>query len=291
MVDKIGNFIGDKYRSIASNFMNTLKDSKFYEEGILTPEEFLQAGEFLTLKCPTWKWSSNKSNLVDYLPNNKQFITTSVPCIKRVSSYYKQNSNYLENNLKDDWTEPIFDQNNEKKLVKEISLNKEENCNNKVVINEIDDYCNFDIEPVKNEEEIKNDQIENDCFIVEVEDNIVKSRTYELSITYDYYYRVPRLWLIGYSESGNPLSIDEIKEDIVLDYYDKTVTIEKHPFLNQICVSIHPCKHSVLIKAMIKNFENNGKKLEVEKAILLLLKFFSSVIPTIKYDYTLDIDF
>lgn len=290
MVDKIGNFIGDKYRSIASNFMNTLKDTKFYEEGILTPEEFLLAGDFVTLKCPTWKWSSNKSHAVDYLPNNKQFITTNVPCIKRVSSYYKQNSNYVENKLNDDWTEPIFDQNVEKTQVKDIFLNKEDN-NSKVVINEIYDYCNLDIEPIKDDVEIKNQNVENDCFIVEVEDSIVKSRTYELSITYDYYYRVPRLWLIGYSENGNPLSVNEIKEDIVLDYYDKTVTIEKHPFLDQICVSIHPCKHSVLIKAMIKNFENNGKKLEVEKIILLLLKFFSSVIPTIKYDYTLDIDF
>ena len=289
MVDKIGNFIGDKYRNIASNFMNILKDSKFYEEGVLTPEEFLLAGDFVTLKCPTWKWTSNKSQLVDYLPKNKQFITTNVPCIKRVSSYYKQDSNYVEN-VKGDWTEPIFDLGMEKTKVKDILFNKDED-KTKIVINEIDNYCNLDIEPFIDEVEIKENSENRDCFIVEVEDNIIKSRTYELSITYDYYYRVPRLWLIGYSENGNPLSVNEIKEDIVLDYYDKTVTIEKHPFISQTCVSIHPCKHSILIKSMIKNFENNKKKLEVEKIILLLLKFYSSVIPTIKYDYTLDIDF
>lgn len=291
MVDKIGNFIGDKYRSLASNFMNPLKETKFYEEGVLTPEEFLLAGDFVTQKCPTWKWAANKSHLVDYLPNNKQFITTTVPCLSRVSSYYKQSSNYVENKLNDDWTEPIFDQNKEKTQVKDICFNKDENKGKTVVINEIDDYMSLEIEPVDNEVAEVTDPTNNECLIVEIEDGIVKSRTYEVTITYDYYYRVPRLWLIGYSESGNPLSVNDIKEDIVLDYYDKTVTIEKHPFLDQLCVSIHPCKHSVLIKAMIKNAENCGKKLEVEKIILLLLKFFSSIIPTIKYDYTLDIDF
>lgn len=36
----------------------------------------------------------------------------------------------------------------------------------------------------------------------ETEDTVHKNRTYDLSITYDFYYRTPRLWLIGYSESG-----------------------------------------------------------------------------------------
>jgi ubiquitin-like-conjugating enzyme ATG3 len=33
----------------------TLKESKFLEKGILTPEEFVMAGEHLTHKCPTWR--------------------------------------------------------------------------------------------------------------------------------------------------------------------------------------------------------------------------------------------
>ena len=32
------------------------------------------------------------------------------------------------------------------------------------------------------------------------EDNIVHTRTYDLHITYDNYYRTPRVWLSGYSE-------------------------------------------------------------------------------------------
>ena len=36
----------------------------------------------------------------------------------------------------------------------------------------------------------------------EQEDTVHKNRTYDLSITYDFYYQTPRLWLIGYSEDG-----------------------------------------------------------------------------------------
>jgi ubiquitin-like-conjugating enzyme ATG3 len=143
-------------------------------------------------------------------------------------------------------------------------------------------------------EHIENNEVKDDAFIVEViddDDNVLKSRTYDVTITYDFYYRVPRLWLIGYSENGMPLSDNEVKEDIMLEYIDKTVTIEKHPCMGVKSISIHPCKHSMLIKKMISNFEKAGKTLEVEKSIILFLKFLSSVVPTIKYDFTLDIDF
>lgn len=32
------------------------------------------------------------------------------------------------------------------------------------------------------------------------EDNILKTRTYDLSITYDKFYQTPRMWLYGYDE-------------------------------------------------------------------------------------------
>lgn len=36
----------------------------------------------------------------------------------------------------------------------------------------------------------------------EPEDTVHKVRSYDLSITYDFYYQTPRLWLIGYNEEG-----------------------------------------------------------------------------------------
>ena len=303
MVDKIGNFLGNTYRNVAKGFMTTLKESKFYEEGVLTPEEFVKAGDYLTTKCPTWKWCSNKNSIspVDYLPKEKQFLQTTVPCINRVKNYVS-NSNYKENDLEDDWCEPDFNEEKKKNKnqknsdLQEVDLDNIEGKNKKVIV-EIDNYIeNVDgIEAIEEvnmnnkEIEVKNDE---DFMIIEVEDEkVVKSRTYDVTITYDYYYRVPRLYLIGYSEFGAPLSNEEVKEDIMLEYVDKTVTIEKHPNLGSNSVSIHPCKHSHLLKTMIDNFEKNGKKLEVERSIVLFLKFLSSVVPTIKYDFTMDVDF
>ena len=49
----------------------------------------------------------------------------------------------------------------------------------------------------------------------EPDDNVVATRTYDLSITYDKYYQTPRVWLFGYSELGSPLSPEQTFEDII----------------------------------------------------------------------------
>ncbi len=71
--------------NIADTFTPILKESKFRETGLLTPDEFVAAGDFLTGHCPTWQWASGKV-FKDYLPKDKQFlITKNVPCSKRCS--------------------------------------------------------------------------------------------------------------------------------------------------------------------------------------------------------------
>merc|ERR1712223_1847618 len=62
-----------------------LRESKFQETGVLTPEEFVAAGDHLVHHCPSWQWASgDKSSIRDYLPKDKQFlITRNVPCYKR----------------------------------------------------------------------------------------------------------------------------------------------------------------------------------------------------------------
>lgn len=45
------------------------------------------------------------------------------------------------------------------------------------------------------------------------DDNILRTRTYDLHITYDKYYQVPRLWLAGYDEKGKPLTVEQMNED------------------------------------------------------------------------------
>ena len=80
------------------------------------------------------------------------------------------------------------------------------------------------------------------------DDTIVKTRTYDLTITYDKYYQTPRMWLFGYDEQGSPLHPKQVLGDISQDHARKTVTIEPHPHLGVPCPSIHPCRHANVMK-------------------------------------------
>lgn len=77
--------------------------------------------------------------------------------------------------------------------------------------------------------------------------------------------------------------------DISTDHAHKTVTIEAHPHQGHQCASIHPCKHSATMKRILDNMLESGKTPQVEFYMFYFLKFIASVIPTIEYDYTIDI--
>ena len=42
-------------------------------------------------------------------------------------------------------------------------------------------------------------------------------RTYDVSILYDYYYKMPRIYFTGYNYIVKPLTYKEIKEDIFIE--------------------------------------------------------------------------
>lgn len=295
-MDKIGNFFGETYRSVAKNVMGVLKDSKFYSEGVLTPEEFVLAGDFLVQKCPTWKWCGKNSKIkVDYLPEDKQYLITNVPCPRRAQDYEKSTRTSEKVN-EDDWIEPemnIYKRKEKDNQPIDFELNDSNKANNIVDNTGISAKIEgIEISSENNENVVENNTNEQfDFEVVENEDdNVIRTRTYDVSVTYDYYYRVPRMWLTGYDENGMPLDDEKVKEDIMLEYIDKTVSIENHPHTSVNSISIHPCKHSVLLLKMIENYENAGKKLDVHMSILLFLKFLHSVVPTIEYDFTMDIN-
>ncbi|KAJ1820397.1 E2-like enzyme [Coemansia sp. RSA 2598] len=125
----------------------------------------------------------------------------------------------------------------------------------------------------------------------EVEDKILRTRTYDISITYDKYYQTPRVWLFGYDEQGKPLTTRQIFEDISEDHAKKTVTIETHPHLGVQQASIHPCKHAHVMKKIIERAVDSGRReIRVDQYLVIFLKFMSSVLPTIEYDYTMSTD-
>lgn len=116
---------------------------------------------------------------------------------------------------------------------------------------------------------------------------IVSTRTYDLNITYDNYYRTPRLWLYGYDEKRQPLSMEAMYEDISQDHAKKTVTMEAHPHLpGPPMASVHPCRHAEVMKKIIQTVTEGGGELGVHMYLIVFLKFVQAVIPTIEYDYT-----
>ncbi|CAM9658660.1 unnamed protein product, partial [Sphacelaria rigidula] len=54
------------------------RTSAFLTRGVLTPEEYMLAGDQLVFKCPTWSWEGgDASKNKDCLPDpNKQFLVT-----------------------------------------------------------------------------------------------------------------------------------------------------------------------------------------------------------------------
>jgi ubiquitin-like-conjugating enzyme ATG3 len=101
-----------------------------------------------------------------------------------------------------------------------------------------------------------------------VRDATVRTRTYDLYITYDKYWRCPRLWLFGYTALGAPLPISAIMEDVSTDYVDKTVTMETWPYMegqSMSMASVHPCKHSHVMQTIISRQALSGDEVRVDQ--------------------------
>jgi ubiquitin-like-conjugating enzyme ATG3 len=56
MVENIIHNIHKTYVNTVSKLTPTLTESEFIKRGVLTPEEFVAAGDLLVFKCSTWSW-------------------------------------------------------------------------------------------------------------------------------------------------------------------------------------------------------------------------------------------
>ncbi|KAK2091816.1 E2-like enzyme [Saguinus oedipus] len=79
----------------------------------------------------------------------------------------------------------------------------------------------------------------------------------DLYITYDKYNQTPRLWLFGYDEQRQPLTVEHMYEDISQNHVKKTVTIENHPHLPP------PPMHAEVMKKIIETVAEGGGELGV----------------------------
>lgn len=287
--------------------------STFNQTGEITPEEFVEAGDYLAYKFPTWSWSpAPASKRRAFLPDDKQFLVT-----RKVPSYVRA-LEYLDVDLEEEVDENGWTQTSKPKYTKSGQKPEDHSAE----IEEIDDMIDEGAEDFDDADSDTNDTTTNEA-------NLNK-RSYDLYIHYSTTYRVPRVYLIGYENNGSPLTPDEMFQDISTDYREKTVTIEKAPFLEDTTtISIHPCRHAEVMKVLINRAtlakekklkkekdnalteevkklgladnedewehlevngpnESNEDVVRVDQYLIIFLKFITSVTPGIEHDYTMD---
>eukprot|EP00808_Paulinella_micropora_P019125 g13746.t1 len=298
-----------------------MTESNFEEKGMLTPAEFVIAGDELVSKCGSWRWESGKKDCrKTYLPDNKQYlITRGVPSLVRASTYAMEDSvdtvietkegdsidseGWLETHTGgmtarkgkpapakaaedvDEITEigaeaqpaagPSTDsqQTGQKdgiQITSETYIQGQQTAKQPAAAKAKEQKK--PAEDIDDLDEIE-EQDEGALVVVpkgglaskpgmlratEPEDRIIRTRTYDLSITYDNFHRTPRMWLFGFDEQQQPLSNDGIMEDISADHKFKTVTVDPHPHTGVPHASIHPCRHAQTMKSICDRLSQVG---------------------------------
>lgn len=300
------NTVKSKALGVAESLTPVLKESKFRDTGVITPEEFVAAGDYLVHHCPTWHWSEGEeAKKKSFLPLDKQFLSTkNVPCHKRCAEI-EQVGDYntiLDDDVNGGWID-ITNQQEDCKMEGEDQMKESEVRKAAPVAEDEDDDDEGDGEAMDMEAFEEAGMLEDTATLTtasspisqkdmhdvatNIKDGILNTRTYDLNISYDKFYQTPRLWLFGYDEKRKPLSNEEMNADISQDHLNKTVTIEAHPHLPPPpMASIHPCKHAEVMKKIIQTVQDGGGDVQVHMYLLIFLKFVQSVIPTVEYDYT-----
>jgi len=288
--------LGDTFRGVVNIFSSTPTESQFIEKGVLTPKEFVEAGDQLVFKFPTWQWKpAPEGSEVSYLPKEKQYlITKNVPCTARVKDLDEAVS---RNRTEGEWCLPgALVENRSQDDVPDLGADKSSSSRAGVerknfkpakAVDEMDFSAVDNLLIQKDQAEL----VEDGFLIAQVPDaEDLKNRNYDLHISYDKYYQTPRLWLSGFSH-GIPLNPQEVFEDVQSAYQSKTVTVDPHPFTRLPTASIHPCKHAQVMKKVVDDWVLQGITPRVDLALFVFLKFISSVVPTVNYDFTMDIEF
>jgi ubiquitin-like-conjugating enzyme ATG3 len=277
----------------------------------------------LVHKCPTWTWeSAEEGKAVSYLPKNKQFLLTrNVPCLMRLKAFEGQVNASTTETVADndgDWCAPTFAAPGATgdSAVSGVSGasaasssssgggNASAASTGKHDTNDDDDDDIPDMETFEDENIGEADDsaaisataaattasrpAAASVAAPAVNDNIVRTRTYDISMSYDKYYQTPKIWLFGYDEARQPLKAEQMFEDISADHAQKTVTIETHPALSSSWAFIHPCRHAAVMKRIIERQLANNTTPRADQYLFLFLKFINAVIPTIEYDATIE---
>jgi len=277
----LGHQLGDAYRGVVSMFSSVSSDSKFESTGTLNPEEFLRAGDQLVYKFPTWQWASASSKSLEkpYLPKDKQYlITKGVVCLGRVRDLDRVLSSSAQVDKEEGWLVAGLAEESDQPAPS-IAVSTAGDASSAAP--DMSEFADLDSMLLQEDEkDMKTTSVSHSKLC----------RTYDLSITWDKYYQTPRLWLFGYNENGQPLTENEIYQDVLSEYVSKTVTVDAHPATGVRTASIHPCQHAKMMLRVINEWKANNHPVRPDLSLFVFLKFISGVVPTINYDFTMDID-
>eukprot|EP01062_Namystynia_karyoxenos_P003562 TRINITY_DN11290_c0_g1_i1.p1 TRINITY_DN11290_c0_g1~~TRINITY_DN11290_c0_g1_i1.p1 ORF type:complete len:329 (+),score=121.45 TRINITY_DN11290_c0_g1_i1:109-987(+) len=268
--------------------LGPIKSTQFEENGKLTPEEFTEAGNMLVRSCPSWRWAAGDEKIQPRLPRDKKYLVlSSAACAERANALGAEQGGEDQD---DDWCVTHKDH----KVVEAGDLPTMGSAEAAPADDDIPDIDEVGDVGVVGED---------DDPAAGAAASTLACRTYDLHILYDDYHGTPRVYLMGYDEQQRPLGKEQMFEDIYSDYADKTATMEKHPFTGTQMASIHPCRHAETMKRMIDVIKDQHREaaaargdaagaefgMRPEMALFLFLKFINSVVPTIDFDYTMDV--
>lgn len=277
------------------------KDSQYSKNGTITPDEFVMAGNYLADKFITWSWNSNDREVSEgdlktrsFLPKEKQFLVTrKVICYKRCADLAKLNESE-ENGEVEEFDEEnnvwIIKTSSKEKQTKDTLKQTKEPSQQSDVPEDESGYAFEEEELEEGEEESINSNLE----------DTMDRRYYDLYILYSTSYRVPKLYLVGYNNEGQPLTPKQMLEDVSPEYRKKTVTIEDLPVFKTKTpsISIHPCRHGDVMKLLLLRMKESkagegGEEIAdhditVDSYLVIFLKFMNSVVPTMQYDFTME---
>ncbi|GMH69157.1 hypothetical protein TrRE_jg6071 [Triparma retinervis] len=295
-------------KDIRETLTPALSTSAFTSRGVLTPAQFVLAGDELVASCPTWQWSgaTGKGTTRGYLPPGKQFLVTrGVPSTSRCrgADFLPQAAMMKDNGegwmVEDDGVggeDEGFDLceggEDPKKAPPAASTGGGGDPPQPEVTegppssavqegeDEDDEYADMD--------DFTDPDLADDLSSLAVSPSAPPAnlRRYDVMISYDKYYQTPRVWLLGYSPSGSPLPGPSMFEDVMEDYVNRTVTVERFPYTGEVVISVHPCQHGNVMKNIVENMREGGGEVRVESYMTVFLKFVSSIIPRINYDFT-----
>lgn len=254
----------------------TLKVSEFME-GRLTPEEFVQSGEALVRAYPSFSWLYvAPENIKGHLPATKQcLVMRDIASRARVADIKKGADETIMSD-EGDWT-----------AAGSATAPANASDINKAAADDYDDIDNYYDPSVIATVSADIGLASNVDTRVSLNNSL---RLYDLYIVYDIYYACPRAYLVGRQHTGELLGPDQMMEDIMQDYVDKTATLERFPFQpDMMTVSIHPCRHTQTMKRILGGMcvgTGATATLTVESYMPAFLKMLASMLPTLEYDYT-----